>query len=203
MRTMLFKPLALVALAAVLTPALAGGIAHSRRAAAGLQGAPHDLQFIDMMIMHHQGGIEMARMAESKGRLAQLKEFARKSVEDQQKDTEELQSRRDQLFSGQPKAESMMMRGRQMTMAEMQKKMQDDMSKLQAAAPGNQFDRTFLDLFTEHHRMAIQMSRDEVAMGRQAEIKAIAQKTIDKQSKDINEMSRMKRMLGGKRGKKG
>ena len=43
-----------------------------------MQDLPYDLHFIDMMIMHHQEGIEMAQLAETKAQKAGVKAFAKR-----------------------------------------------------------------------------------------------------------------------------
>ncbi|MBS1806663.1 MAG: DUF305 domain-containing protein [Acidobacteria bacterium] len=57
---------------------------------------PYDLHYIDMMVHHHQMGIEMAKMAQHKASHAELKTFAAKMTEDQQKDVTQLQQWRDE-----------------------------------------------------------------------------------------------------------
>ncbi|HWW75906.1 MAG TPA: DUF305 domain-containing protein [Pyrinomonadaceae bacterium] len=102
--------------------------------------SPYDLSFIDMMMMHHRQGLEMARLAEDRGQLPELKEFAQRVIADQEKDNSELQGLRDRFYAGEPKADKMRMGGMTMTVAEMQRTSEADMRKLQAAT-GGAFDR--------------------------------------------------------------
>lgn len=187
----------LLALACLMIWALAASAIEHRTMAAATDRATIDREFIDMMMTHHRQGIEMAHLAETKGQLPQLKEFAARVIADQEKDVQELQAIRERLFSGQPQTDGISIRGKLMTMAEMQRMSEMDMEKLQAAT-GTEFDHTFLDLFIKHHQMAIQMSREVVKRGGQAEVKGFARMTISKQSKDIGEMSRMKAQVGGR-----
>ena len=66
------------------------------------QDMPYDLHFIDMMIMHHQEGIEMAQLAQTKAVKANVKAFATNAVAEQQKDIEELQAHRNHWYAGKP-----------------------------------------------------------------------------------------------------
>lgn len=191
----------LLALVAVLAGG-AAAFAHEPGPAAR-HDSPYDLSFIDMMMMHHQQGLEMARLAESKGQLPELKEFARRVISDQEKDSAELQAMRDRFYSGEPKADKLRMRGMTMTAAEMRRASEADMQKLQQATSGKEFDHTFLALMTKHHRMAISMSRDATGKAEHAEVKEFARTTVSKQSKDITEMSRMDRQVHGARGRRG
>ena len=160
--------------------------------------SPYDLSFIDMMMMHHRQGLAMARLAEDRGQLPELKEFAQRVIADQEKDNSELQGLRDRFYAGEPKADKMRMGGMTMTAAEMRRTSEADMRKLQAAT-GGEFDRLFLDILTKHHQMAISMSRDAVRRAEHAEVKEFARTTIAKQTKDIGEMAQMKRKAGGAR----
>ena len=161
-------------------------------------GAAVDREYIDMMMMHHRQGIEMARLAETKGQLPELKEFAGRVIADQEKDIQELQAMRDRMFQGQPQADGMSVRGKRMTMAEMQRMSEMDMQKLEAAT-GADFDHTFLDLLTKHHRMALEMSRAQISKGRSADLKGFSRELISKQTKEIGEMAAMKRRASSSR----
>ncbi len=166
---------------------------------------PYDLHYIDMTIMHHQQGIEMARLAEQKGQNARVKAFAKKTGDDQQRDMAELRGHRQHWYSDRPEMDhsqmmahmEMMPAGKDKTMMQdMMKHSQDDMAKLQAAE-GVAFDRLFLDTMTHHHQMAIDMSKDAVAKAEHKEIKDFARKTITKQQGEIAEMNRIKAAVGG------
>lgn len=187
--------LALVAILTLGTSALA-----NNTSLMPVHDSPPDVEFLDMMMMHHQQGIEMARMAEQKAQLPRLKEFARRTITDQEQDIQKMQQLRDRLFANTAKADKMRMGGKAMTTAEMQRMAQMDMQKLEAAT-GTEFDRTFLATFMKHHEMALSMSRYEMAHGEQHEVKDIARETIAKQTKDLGEMREMMRQVGGAPGR--
>lgn len=160
---------------------------------------PYDLHFIDMMVMHHQQGIEMSRLAQEKGQSARVKAFAAKTAADQEKDTVELRGHREHWYAGRPEMDhSQMMSGMQGMAGHggMQMDMQGDMEKLRAAE-GRAFDRLFLDTMTMHHRMAIDMSKDATKKAEHAELKGFARKTAAKQTGEVVEMNRIKAGLGG------
>ena len=171
-----------------------------------MAGMPYDLHYIDMTIMHHQQGVDMARLAEEKAASARVKAFAKKTGDDQQKDIEELRGHRQHWYSDRPEMDhSQMMAHMDMMPAKDKAMMQDmmhhsqeDMDKLRAAE-GAAFDRLFLDTMTHHHKMAVDMSRDAVAKAEHKEIKDFARKTITKQQGEIAEMNRLKAAIGGGR----
>ena len=162
---------------------------------AKVSGNQTDLQFLDMMLMHHSDGVKMAQMGVDKAQNAGVKALAQKMATGQQKDIEEMQKMRDSHFSGEGKQEMMMMKGREMTMEMMMKMAQEDMEKLEAAS-GAEFDRTFLDVFTKHHQMALDMSKQETSKGKDAEVKKKAREIIAVQTKELGEIKRLKKQVG-------
>jgi uncharacterized protein (DUF305 family) len=150
-----------------------------------------DIQFLDMMMRHHSDGVKMARMGVDKAQDAGVKALAEKMAAGQQKDIEEMQAIRDARFSINPKAEIMTVKGRKMTSQMMMKTAEQDMKKLEAAS-GAEFDRVFLDVFMKHHRMALDMSKEETSKGRDTEAKKKAGEIISVQTKEIAEMKRLK-----------
>jgi uncharacterized protein (DUF305 family) len=157
-----------------------------------------DLQFLDMMLMHHADGVKMAQTGVDKAQNAGVKALAKKMADGQQKDIEEMQKMRDSHFSGQPKQEMMTVKRREMTMEMMMKMAEEDLRKLEAAS-GTEFDRTFLDVFLKHHQMAIDMSREEVSKGKTADVKKKAREIISKQTKEMSEMKRLKAQVAAKK----
>lgn len=159
---------------------------------AEMKDAPYDLQFIDTMSMHHQHGIDVAKQAVSKAQNAELRELAKKMVSDQQKDIAKMKSWRDQWYPKMPKAMNMQMPGMSHSSHQgMTKEMSEHMSKLKKAS-GRDFDMAFIGVMIPHHQSAIEMSRDALQKAEHAEIKALAQETIDKQQKEIEQLNRLK-----------
>jgi uncharacterized protein (DUF305 family) len=171
---------------------------------------PYDLHFIDMTIMHHEHGVEMARLAEEKASDARVKAFAKKTADDQQRDIATLRGHRQHWYSDKPEMsheqmmshmQAMQGHGQMKGMAghgDMMAQMQQHMDKLRAAE-GRAFDLLFLDTMTGHHKMAVEMSKEAVTRAEHAEIKDFARKVVAKQQGEIAEMGRIKASLGGGR----
>jgi uncharacterized protein (DUF305 family) len=159
-----------------------------------MQDMPYDLHFIDMMIMHHQEGIEMAELAQTKAQSARVKAFATKTAADQKKDIEELQGHRNHWYAGKPIMDRAMMESMMKKMhPEMKMDMEDTRRKLRATT-GAAFDRLFLDTMIHHHMMAVDMGKDAITKAEHYEIKEFARKAVAKQNTEIAEM---KRLQGG------
>ena len=164
-------------------------------------GMPYDLHYIDMTIMHHEQGVEMARLAQQKGADARVKAFAKKTADDQQRNIGVLRGHRQHWYSNHPQMDHSQMMAHMQSMPGHQNMRMDpqaDMAKLQAAE-GREFDRLFLDTMTHHHKMAVDMSKEAATKAEHAEIKELARKTVAKQQGEIAEMNRIRTSLGGVR----
>ncbi|MGI9107180.1 MAG: DUF305 domain-containing protein [Pyrinomonadaceae bacterium] len=162
------------------------GMDHSMmRSSPNAASQPYDLQFIDTMVAHHQGAVEMASAAETKARHAELKEFARKIVNDQEREIAEMRRLRRQWYAGTPLALNMEMPGMMDSMGGM------DMNRMNAAT-GNDFDLMFIDMMTPHHTGAVVMSREALTKAEHPEIKQLAQQIITAQEREIAQMQKWK-----------
>jgi uncharacterized protein (DUF305 family) len=193
MKAYKFRFWILVAIAVTAAAAVGAVTRVAEPHSAALHDSPYDLSYIDMMMMHHQNGIGMFRMAETKSQLAQLKDFARKGIAAQQKDIAELQGYRDRFYPNERKADKMQMGAMMLTEAEMARVFHQKMRKLEAASASD-FDHLFLDLMTKHHQMALRMSEDAQKKAEHAEVREFAGTTIAKQGEEIKEMARLKQL---------
>jgi uncharacterized protein (DUF305 family) len=139
-----------------------------------------DVQFAQMMIVHHQQAVEMATLADSRAGDPELKQLAAQIKAAQ---APEITTMSGWLTAwGEPTAEPG--GGHNMPgMGSMPGEMSDeDMAKLEAAK-GTEFDRMFTQMMVDHHNGAIQMARDEQQKGANGDAKALAA-TIEKTQTD-------------------
>ncbi|HEX8130629.1 MAG TPA: DUF305 domain-containing protein [Pyrinomonadaceae bacterium] len=166
-----------------------------------MAGMPHELHYIDMTIMHHEQGVEMARLAQQKATDARIKSFAKKTGDDQQRDLLVLRGHRQHWYSDRAPMDHAQMMAHMQSMPGHQNMKMDteaDFRKLQAAE-GREFDRLFLDTMTHHHRMAVDMSTEAATKAEHKEIKDFARTAVAKQQGEIAEMNRIRASLGGAR----
>jgi len=158
---------------------------HSAMQSAPNAGAqPFDLQFLDTMIAHHQGAVDMAKMVGGKTENAELEKFAEQITADQTKEIAQMKQWRDEWFAGKPSAMNMEMPG-------MKESMQMDMGKL-ANATGRDFDAAFVEMMVPHHAGAVVMSRDALNKAEHQEIKTLAGQIIQGQEAEIKLMQNWK-----------
>ena len=146
--------------------------------------APFDHQFLDTMSAHHQSAMEMAKLVDERSAHDELKQMAKKMIEDQQKEIQQLQDWKKQWYPNKGDAVNMKMPG-------MESMNGMSMSKL-AASKGEQFDAMFLDMMPKHHAGGIKMAKDALKKTRHPEIKQFSQKTIDSQTDEIAQMKKWK-----------
>jgi uncharacterized protein (DUF305 family) len=146
--------------------------------------APYDLQFIDTMIHHHEGAVEMASMVVKKSANEELKKFAQKIIDDQKKEIAQMKDWREKWFAGAPRAINMEMAG----MADSMKMMGDQMKKMESAT-GKEFDLLFLEMMIPHHEGAVKMAKEAQQKASRAEIKTLAAGIIKAQEAEIKQMN--------------
>jgi len=147
-------------------------------------GKYSDKVFIDAMVPHHQGAIEMARVALGNAEHEEVKELSQNIVSTQQSEIEELKSIKKEEFgtSGVPMERSMeQMRGMGMMMDP------------QSLADENPFDEVFIDAMIPHHQSAIEMARVADEKSENPRIKELARNIMSAQKREIEQMQEWRR----------
>jgi len=145
---------------------------------------PYDLMFIDAMVAHHEGALAMARPADSNALRPEVRDFARKVIEDQSREIALMTGWRERWFPGSPRTANIYdMPGMKRTMV--------DISPMHVEKlTGDAFDKMFVDMMIPHHEGAVTMARDALAKSQRPEIRALAQQIIDAQQREIEMMKR-------------
>lgn len=150
-----------------------------------------DTMFAQMMIVHHEGAIEMADLAVEKADSEEVRSLAEGISAAQGPEIETMTSWLEAWGE-----ETMPMDHGGMDHGGMD---MDGMSQEEAMAEleglsGPDFDRRFLELMTAHHEGAVTMAEDELADGENPQALELAQKIIDDQ---LSEIAQMEQMLQG------
>jgi uncharacterized protein (DUF305 family) len=160
----------------------------------GAADAPYDLQFLDSMIHHHNGAVTMAKMVLGKTERPELKAFAQKIIDDQTREIGLMKQLRDRWYAGKPEAVNMEMAG----MVGGMKMMNSEHMKEMDQMPPEHFDEHFLNMMIAHHEGAVVMSRDAQKKAEHPEIKQLADKIIQAQQPEIEQMKKWKEMWSNK-----
>ena len=140
-----------------------------------------DTDFSSMMIQHHQGAIDMAKIEVSKGTDEKVKRMAQNIIAKQTEEQGKLTEIVDSYKSKQSKPDS--------THAEhrLHDVMINMMDKMKGMEMANNTDKDFLMMMIPHHESAIEMSKSELSFGKNSQLKQLAQKGITDQTKEIYE----------------
>jgi uncharacterized protein (DUF305 family) len=149
-----------------------------------------DVTFVNGMIPHHQGALEMAQLADGRAQDPRVQDLARRIEAAQDP---EIQTMTNWLQDwGQARADDM--GGMDHGSGDMGG-MEMDMPGLEAAT-GAEFDRMFLQMMTEHHSGAVEMAKTEIADGQNADAVALAEEISSSQTAEIEEMDALLNELG-------
>lgn len=164
------------------------GMNHSMTMDLGPADANYDLRFIDAMIPHHQGGVEMAKVALQQSQRPQIKKLANDIIKAQNKEIAELKQWRQAWYpkaADQPMAYDAQM-GHMMEMSSEQIK--GMMMSMDLGAADAQFDLRFINAMIPHHEGAVTMAQDALSKSQRPEIKKLAQNIINSQHKEMEQM---------------
>ncbi|GAA4310289.1 hypothetical protein GCM10023183_28060 [Nibribacter koreensis] len=139
-----------------------------------------DYDFAQMMTHHHKGAVRMADEELANGTDMKMKEMAQKTKETNQADIQKLQDfmSKHKPATGDTATTMKMVRPMMSMMGQMH---QQDMS-------GMNTDQNFAQMMVHHHQMGNEMSKEFLKMAKTEEMKQMAQKTIDQQTKEIKEL---------------
>ncbi|MCP9487725.1 MAG: DUF305 domain-containing protein [Gaiellaceae bacterium MAG52_C11] len=135
-------------------------------------GNAADRAFLEGMIPHHDGGVDLGKLAAEMSEHEELKELGQDVDEAQSREVEEMKEAHERLF-GEPFPEG-------------EHGGDDSLAELEAADP---FDKAFIDELIPHHQEAITMAREEIAGGSDDELKELAENIVETQSKEIEDMN--------------
>lgn len=169
---------------------------------AAVVGEEFDEQYLRLMAEHHRQGVELARLAEQRGRRAEVKEIARRGAGEQQKEIQEIT----QLLARPAEARSGLGRvgiedgvippvradrsdAPNTTPADdLMAQRKQTMAKLQQAQ-GEEFDRQFLRALVAHHQAGFAMNQAAAGRAADREVAAFARKSATRQQEEIEALN--------------
>ena len=159
-----------------------------------------DTMFAQMMIPHHQQAVQMSEVMLAKDDLdPDVEELANKVVAAQGPEIDQLKNMLETW--GEPTSmESGGMEGMDHgsdSGAGMEGMMTEEQMQELEAAEGTEAAEMYLTMMTAHHRGAIDMAQEEVAEGQNPQAIEMAQKVIEDQEAEIQEMDRLLQQIQG------
>jgi uncharacterized protein (DUF305 family) len=147
-------------------------------------GKYSDKAFIDAMVPHHQGAIEMARVALKNAEHAEIKELSRNIISSQQAEIEELKAiKKEEFGTSNVPMETSPEQMRSMGM----------MMDPQELANREPFDKAFIDAMIPHHQSAIEMAEVAYEKSKNPRIKELAENIMSAQKREIEQMKQWRK----------
>jgi uncharacterized protein (DUF305 family) len=144
------------------------------------EGNYSDRRFIDLMVPHHRGAVQMSRVALENAEHEEVRRLAQNIIRSQRAEIEELRDIRRQRY-GTSRVPT------QMDQGEMQMMGMTDPQELAGQEP---FDGAFIDAMIPHHRSAIEMARVAREQTENPRIRRLAEDIIREQQREIEQMRR-------------
>jgi uncharacterized protein (DUF305 family) len=169
------------------------GMSHDMSMDLGPADADYDLRFIDGMVIHHQGAVNMAQEALQKAQHPELKKLAQDIIAAQNREISQMQEWRTAWY---PQADSTPMAyhsqmGHMMAMSDEQK--QSMMMNMDLGNADGEFDLRFINAMIPHHEGALMMAQDALNKSQRPEIKKLAQNILTSQQQEITEMKQWRK----------
>ncbi|MEH2135235.1 DUF305 domain-containing protein [Nostoc sp.] len=152
-----------------------------------------DLRFIDAMIPHHQGAVEMAKEAQVKSKRPEIKKLADNIIKSQNQEITQMKQWRQAWYpkaGDKPMAYNSQM-GHMMEMSSDQ--MKGMMMSQDLGAADAEFDLRFINAMIPHHEGAVKMGQDALSKSKRPEIKKLAQEIVKAQEVEIKGMQQWRK----------
>ncbi|MEH2449933.1 DUF305 domain-containing protein [Nostoc sp.] len=166
---------------------------HSMGMDLGPSDANFDLRFIDAMIPHHQGAVEMAKEAQQKSKRPEIKKLADNIIKSQDQEITQMKQWRQAWYpkaGDRPMAYDSQM-GHMMEMSSDQ--MKGMMMSQDLGAADAEFDLRFINAMIPHHEGAVTMAKDVLGKSKRPEIKQLGQEIIKAQNTEIKQMQQWRK----------
>ena len=146
-----------------------------------------DVAFAQGMIPHHEQAIEMSDLALMQATNTDVKSLAQRIKDAQGPEVDQMKRWLQQWGRPVSGGHAGHMGSGMLSHGEMTELMK---------ASGRAFDRMFLQGMIRHHEGAVTMAQEELQKGQHAEAKQLAQRIVDSQRAEINEMQALLQRLG-------
>ena len=165
-----------------------GGMSHDMSMDIGPADADYDLRFIDSMVMHHKGAVDMAEEVLQKSQRPEMKKLAKDIITAQKQEIAQMKQWRTTWYPNADQTPMAWHPGMGHTMAisdDMKKSMMMSMDLGKADAD---FDLRFIDAMIPHHEGALVMAKDALSKTKRPEIEKLAQDILSFQQQEIEQM---------------
>lgn len=156
-----------------------------------MTGETYDRNFIANMVAHHQGAVDMAKLAQKNAKHQELKDMADDIVSAQEKEIADMTAWQNEW--GYPStSENNMMDHSAMGMMD---RMTGMAAELEGKI-GDEFDKAFIEQMIMHHQSAIDMAAPGEKNAEHQEVKSLTKAIVFAQTKEIQQMKQWQEAWG-------
>jgi uncharacterized protein (DUF305 family) len=158
---------------------------------AAMSGETYDRNFIANMIAHHQGAVDMAKLALTNAKHQELKDMANDIISAQEAEIAEMTSWQKDWGYPSTSSDNMMDHGAM--------GMMDDMANMTTeleGKTGDEFDKAFIEQMIMHHQSAIDMAAPGEQNAQHQEVKDLTKAIVTAQTKEIQQMKQWQQEWG-------
>ncbi|MBR7002262.1 MAG: DUF305 domain-containing protein [Neisseriaceae bacterium] len=144
--------------------------------------------FLVNMVPHHQGAVDSSKLVLEHGKSKKVQKIAKNIIKAQEKEIAQF----NQLLAGDKLQKTEISAEDYQKFLADNKKLSDDMMyAMGAVKPTDDLDRNFLEAMIEHHKGAVNSSKQILQYSQDKTVRKIAEKIIKDQEKEIAEFSEM------------
>ena len=150
---------------------------------AAMTGETYDRNFIANMIAHHQGAVDMAKLAQKNAKHQELKDMANDIISAQEGEISQMTAWQKEWGYPSTSADNMMDHSAMGMMDEMA-----GMNSALEGKTGDEFDKAFIEQMIMHHQSAIDMAAPGEKNAQHQELKDLTKAIVSAQTQEIKQM---------------
>ncbi len=158
---------------------------------AAMIGETYDRNFIANMIAHHQGAVDMAKLAQENAKHQELKDMADDIISAQEKEIADMTAWQKEWGYPSTSTDNMMDHSAMGMMDDMA-----GMTTMLEGKTGDDFDKTFIEQMIMHHQSAIDMAAPGEQNAKHQEVKDLTNAIVSAQTKEIQQMKQWQQEWG-------
>lgn len=158
---------------------------------AAMSGETYDRNFTANMIAHHQGAVDMAKLAQKNAKHQELKDMANDIISAQEGEISQMTVWQKEWGYPSTSADNMMDHSAMGMMDEMA-----GMNSALEGKTGDEFDKAFIEQMIMHHQSAIDMAAPGEKNAQHEELKDLTKAVVSAQTQEIKQMRAWQKAWG-------
>lgn len=147
-----------------------------------------ELRFLDAMILHHEGAVEMAEDALEKSEREEIRQLSQEIIDAQEDEIAQMEDWRSEWYAEAPE-ERQMYDAQMSQTVEMSDAVKSAMKMdMDLGEADDDFDLRYINAMIAHHEGALDMARQVLENSDRPELQEFAQMVIETQTAEIQEM---------------